>query len=116
MYASFIVICVFHFTLLILIPYEVKGAHNIWASGHMWVCPLMAQAYGIIGCVRFLDSYYLLLVTKREHRGSICSHKVYCVADTALIPLLQPSGPVRSQNSFDQWTRATPSQKNARHF
>lgn len=30
------------------------------------------QAYGIIGCFRFTESYYLLVITKREYVGSIC--------------------------------------------
>lgn len=53
------------------------------------------QAYGIIGCVRFLESYYLLLITKREQQGSVCGHKVYSVSDTVLIPLVQPAAQVK---------------------
>lgn len=30
------------------------------------------QAYGIIGCFRFLEGYYLLLVSQRRYEGSIC--------------------------------------------
>lgn len=31
-----------------------------------------SQAYGILGCFRFLEGYYLLLLTEREYIGSIC--------------------------------------------
>ncbi len=55
----------------------------------------LIQAYGIIGCVRFLECYYLMLITKREQQGCICGHKVYSVSDTALIPLVEPSSQVR---------------------
>lgn len=55
----------------------------------------LVQAYGIIGCVRFLECYYLMLITKREQQGCICGHKVYSVSDTALIPLVEPSSQVR---------------------
>lgn len=71
-----------------------ESAHSLVAK---WRYVLMGlQAYGIIGCVRFLESFYLLLVTKKEQQGSICGHKVYSVADTALIPLVQPAGLVRT--------------------
>ena len=34
-------------------------------------CPV--QAYGVVGCFRFLEGYYLLLITKRQFQGRICS-------------------------------------------
>lgn len=84
---------------------DVRGTLRQLHSGNASGLQLVCKAYGIIGCVRFLDSYYLLLVTKREHRGSICSHKVYCVADTALIPLLQPSGPASESNAEKRYRK-----------
>jgi hypothetical protein len=33
---------------------------------------LFAQGHGIIGCFRFTDSYYLLVVARREYVGHIC--------------------------------------------
>ncbi|KIZ00821.1 hypothetical protein MNEG_7144 [Monoraphidium neglectum] len=35
----------------------------------------------------FTESYYLLVITRREYVGHVCGHKVYRVADTALLPL-----------------------------
>ena len=32
-----------------------------------------AQAYGVLGCFRFLEGHYLLLITKRRFQGRICS-------------------------------------------
>lgn len=49
--------------------------------------PLPVQGHGIIGCFRFTESYYLLVVTRREYVGHIVGHKVYTITETALIPL-----------------------------
>ena len=55
----------------------------------------VSQAYGVIGCVQFLEGHYLLLVTKRQYQGSLCGHKVYSISDTALVPLKQAAVQVR---------------------
>lgn len=38
------------------------------------------QAYGILGCFRFLEGYYLLLLTEREYIGSICGTQLFLAA------------------------------------
>ncbi|WIA12381.1 hypothetical protein OEZ85_012427 [Tetradesmus obliquus] len=48
---------------------------------------LISKGHGIIGCFRFTDSYYLLVVARREYVGHICGHKVYRIAETCLISL-----------------------------
>lgn len=35
------------------------------------VCHSPVQAYGIIGCIRFTSGFYLLIVTRKAHMGSI---------------------------------------------
>ncbi|XP_020589372.1 phosphoinositide phosphatase SAC1 [Phalaenopsis equestris] len=45
----------------------------------------VAKVYGIVGCTKFLESYYLILVTKRRQIGAICGHAVYCIEETQLI-------------------------------
>ncbi|GAB4817891.1 hypothetical protein N2152v2_004937 [Parachlorella kessleri] len=49
---------------------------------------LVCQAVGVIGCFKFLEGYYLLLVTKKRHVGTLCGHKVYGIDSTALVPLI----------------------------
>eukprot|EP00897_Mesotaenium_endlicherianum_P007069 jgi/Mesen1/6390/ME000329S05561 len=46
---------------------------------------LVTKAYGIIGFVKFLEPYYMILVTKRRRIGTICGHAIYGVEDTQLI-------------------------------
>lgn len=75
-----------------------------------------AQAAGLIGCFRFLEGFYLLLVTQRRYHGTVCGkialqavflrvlskqgvqqngdivgQKVYGIDKTLLVPLVQPS-------------------------
>uniref|UniRef100_A0A7N0RGD1 SAC domain-containing protein n=1 Tax=Kalanchoe fedtschenkoi TaxID=63787 RepID=A0A7N0RGD1_KALFE len=50
--------------------------------------------YGIVGFVKFLGPYYMLLITKRRKIGSICGHLVYSVAKSEMIPI--PNSSVRS--------------------
>ncbi|PON85051.1 SAC domain containing protein [Trema orientale] len=45
------------------------------------------KVYGIAGCIKFLESYYLILVTKRRQIGCICGHAIYSIDDSQLIPI-----------------------------
>ena len=44
-----------------------------WQLPHHY--PTTLQAVGIIGCVRFLERYYLLLVTKSRSVGTVCGER-----------------------------------------
>ncbi|XP_020705946.1 phosphoinositide phosphatase SAC2 isoform X2 [Dendrobium catenatum] len=43
--------------------------------------------YGIIGFVKFLGPYYLLLITKRRKIGSICGHAVFAISKSEMIAI-----------------------------
>lgn len=45
----------------------------------------VAKVYGIAGCIKFLESYYLILVTKRRQIGCICGHAIYSIEESQLI-------------------------------
>ncbi|KAG2576171.1 hypothetical protein PVAP13_6NG011000 [Panicum virgatum] len=47
----------------------------------------VTKAYGIAGCIKFLESYYLILVTKRRQIGCICGHAIYCIDDSQMITI-----------------------------
>ncbi|XP_019465463.1 PREDICTED: phosphoinositide phosphatase SAC1 isoform X1 [Lupinus angustifolius] len=47
----------------------------------------VANVFGIAGCIKFLESYYLILVTKRTQIGSICGHPIYSINDTQFITI-----------------------------
>ncbi|KAM3759471.1 hypothetical protein ACB098_01G122700 [Castanea mollissima] len=47
----------------------------------------VAKVYGIAGCIKFLESYYLILVTKRRQIGSICGHAIYSIDESQLITI-----------------------------
>ncbi|KAK1403689.1 Phosphoinositide phosphatase SAC1 [Heracleum sosnowskyi] len=48
---------------------------------------VVAKAYGIAGCIKFLESYYLILVTKRRQIGCICGHEVYSIEESQIITI-----------------------------
>jgi hypothetical protein len=48
------------------------------------------SAYGIVGFVRFLQGYYLLLITKRRKVGMIARHSIYGIEDTAYLYIPSP--------------------------
>lgn len=60
----------------------------------------VAQCYGIIGFVKFLGPYYMLLITKRRKVGSICGHKVYAISKTEMIAI--PHSTVRPNMTFSK--------------
>ncbi|XP_043719352.1 phosphoinositide phosphatase SAC3-like isoform X1 [Telopea speciosissima] len=55
----------------------------------------VTTCYGIIGFIKFLGPYYMLLITKRRQIGAICGHTVYAVTKSEMIPLPNPT--VRSK-------------------
>jgi hypothetical protein len=40
-----------------------------------------------LGCIKFLESYYLILVTKRRQIGFICGHAIYGIDESQLITI-----------------------------
>ncbi|XVE70768.1 hypothetical protein DITRI_Ditri10aG0097600 [Diplodiscus trichospermus] len=54
----------------------------------------VTTCYGVVGFIKFLGPYYMLLITKRRQIGAICGHNVYAVSKTEMIPL--PNSTVNS--------------------
>jgi len=47
----------------------------------------IVKAYGIVGFIRFLDCYYLTLITRRAKVGSVGDNGIYTIKNTETIPL-----------------------------
>ncbi|KAE8654626.1 hypothetical protein F3Y22_tig00117048pilonHSYRG01160 [Hibiscus syriacus] len=47
----------------------------------------VTACYGIVGFIKFLGPYYMLLITKRKRIGAICGHNVYAVSKSEIILL-----------------------------
>ncbi|CAL0302218.1 unnamed protein product [Lupinus luteus] len=58
----------------------------------------VTTCYGIIGFVKFLEPYYMLLITKRKKIGTICGHTIYAIAKTIMIPV--PHATVQSKVAY----------------
>ena len=43
---------------------------------------LAARGCGVCGAIRFLEGYYLILITRRRRVGTLAGHAVYAVDDT----------------------------------
>ncbi|XWS72323.1 hypothetical protein CRYUN_Cryun02cG0030200 [Craigia yunnanensis] len=54
----------------------------------------ITTCYGIVGFIKFLGPYYMLLITKRRQIGAICGHNVYAVSKSEMI--LLPNSTVNS--------------------
>uniref|UniRef100_A0A1X7TUT7 SAC domain-containing protein n=1 Tax=Amphimedon queenslandica TaxID=400682 RepID=A0A1X7TUT7_AMPQE len=52
----------------------------------------VAPAFGIVGFIRFLESYYIILITKRKPVANIGGHILYKIEDTAMHCLSAPTG------------------------
>jgi hypothetical protein len=64
-----------------------KTCTSFGILGNMFQCSLLS----FTGFVRFLNGYYLLLISKRKKVGEIGGHFVYSVDDTAYIYIPHPS-------------------------
>ncbi|GLT97150.1 hypothetical protein SLE2022_147320 [Rubroshorea leprosula] len=47
----------------------------------------VTTCYGIVGFIKFLGPYYMLLITRRRQIGAICGHNIYAVSKSEMIPL-----------------------------
>jgi hypothetical protein len=47
----------------------------------------IVKAYGVVGFIRFLDCYYLTLVTRRAKVGTIGGHGIYTIKNVETVPL-----------------------------
>ncbi|KAH6765123.1 Phosphoinositide phosphatase family protein [Perilla frutescens var. frutescens] len=70
-------------------PQEVKSLLQRIAEGNRATGGLtfVAKVYGIVGCIKFLESYYLILVTKRRQIGCICGHAIYSIDESQIITI-----------------------------
>lgn len=47
--------------------------------------------YLFIGFIKFTESYYMILVTKRRQIGIVCGHKIYSIEESQLITVPHPT-------------------------
>ncbi|XP_031280386.1 phosphoinositide phosphatase SAC2-like [Pistacia vera] len=52
---------------------------------------LVTICYGIVGFIKFLEPYYMVVITERRKIGSICGHTIYAVAKTDMIAVQHSS-------------------------
>ncbi|CAN4089200.1 unnamed protein product [Withania somnifera] len=60
----------------------------------------VSTCYGIVGFVKFLGPYYMLLITKRRKIGLICGHAVYAVTKSEMFPI--PNSTVLSNMPYSK--------------
>jgi hypothetical protein len=61
----------------------------------------IAKAYGIVGFIKFLDCYYLTLITKRSKVGSIGGNGIYTIKATETFPIKPAERVPGSSNEMD---------------
>ncbi|GER36115.1 phosphoinositide phosphatase family protein [Striga asiatica] len=47
----------------------------------------VTTCYGIVGFIKFLGPYYMLLITQRRQIGVICGHTIYSVSKSEIFPV-----------------------------
>ncbi|KAL6067859.1 phosphatidylinositol-3,5-bisphosphate 5-phosphatase [Balamuthia mandrillaris] len=57
------------------------------------------SAYGVLGFIRFLQGYYLLLITQKSKIGAIGGHFIYSMDDTLYVYIPHPSLKTKLQQS-----------------
>ncbi|KAG2728537.1 hypothetical protein I3760_01G210500 [Carya illinoinensis] len=60
----------------------------------------VTTCYGIVGFIKFLGPFYMLLITKRSKIGAICGHTIYAIANSRMIPI--PNSTVLSQMAYSK--------------
>ncbi|XP_028391065.1 polyphosphoinositide phosphatase-like [Dendronephthya gigantea] len=57
------------------------------------------SAFGIVGFIRFLEGYYIILISKREKVAQIGGNTIYKITDTCMFPI--PNATVRAKYHHD---------------
>ncbi|KAJ8553212.1 hypothetical protein K7X08_023890 [Anisodus acutangulus] len=60
----------------------------------------VSTCYGIVGFVKFLGPYHMLLITKRRKIGMICGHAVYAITKSEMFPI--PNSTVLSNMAYSK--------------
>lgn len=47
----------------------------------------VTKCYGIVGFVKFLGPYYMVIITRRRKIGTICGHEIYSVGKSEMIAI-----------------------------
>jgi phosphatidylinositol 3,5-bisphosphate 5-phosphatase len=61
--------------------------------------------WGLLGFIRFTESYYMLIVTKRQQAAMLGGHYVYQIDGTELVPLTTGPSSMFAQNRNPEETR-----------
>lgn len=61
--------------------------------------------WGLLGFIRFTESYYMLIITKRQQVAMVGGHYIYRVEDTELVPLTTGSSTRFMSNRNPEETR-----------
>jgi phosphatidylinositol 3,5-bisphosphate 5-phosphatase len=69
----------------------------------------IAKAYGIVGFIKFLDCYYLTLITRRAKVGSIGGNGIYTIKATETFPIKPAERVPGAHNGGDLDVHADPS-------
>ncbi|KAF8012823.1 hypothetical protein BT93_I0858 [Corymbia citriodora subsp. variegata] len=69
---------------------------NISSGGLKFV----TACYGIIGFIKFLGPYYMLIITRRMKIGDICGHEIYSISKSAMIPI--PNSQLQTNMAFSK--------------
>lgn len=59
-------------------------------------------AYGILGFIRFLEGYYIILISKRRKVALIGGHAVYKIDDTEIIPIANEQARSKMNSNTDE--------------
>ncbi|PSS15428.1 Phosphoinositide phosphatase [Actinidia chinensis var. chinensis] len=62
----------------------------------------VTTCYGIVGFIKFLGPYYMVVITKRRQIGAICGHNIYAVCKTQMIPLPNSTVQANTVNSKNE--------------
>ncbi|XP_046846886.1 polyphosphoinositide phosphatase-like [Xenia sp. Carnegie-2017] len=54
------------------------------------------SAFGVVGFIKFMEGYYIILISKRKKVAQIGGHTVYKIMDTCMVPI--PNETVRSKH------------------
>ncbi|XP_074294801.1 phosphoinositide phosphatase SAC2-like [Silene latifolia] len=78
----------------------LKRIHE--GNKHTGGLKFVSACYGIVGFIKFLGPYYMILITERRKVGMLCGHAIYGVAKSKMIQIPHPSVRSNFENSKNE--------------
>eukprot|EP00756_Hemistasia_phaeocysticola_P044745 Hpha_TRINITY_DN18533_c0_g1::TRINITY_DN18533_c0_g1_i1::g.195175::m.195175 len=81
---------------------DAQNAQRTSSGGGAERLQLVCKGHGLLGCIRFTAGYNLIVITRRRRVAQLGPHTIYEIAETEMVPILNPQRLSARQAPFNK--------------